>query len=171
MRYLIILSIMSIFLSGCGSLYYLKESKQHKQVRKEGYELCHLDSCGPVALEKVFKNLGINKTHVDIGKEIQDADNTHYRSVLGLVHHKFNLITCPPELLKYCKSQGLIITKVKYEDLSKDNAAIILIKGYNDIEDWHWIDWPRTRSSVENFFGDDTRIISAYILSKDESNH
>jgi len=171
MRDFIILSIASIFLSGCGPLYYLKESKHHKQTRQEGYELCHLDSCGPVALEKAFKNLGINKPHIEIGKEIQDADKMHYRSILSLAHHKFTLITCPPELLKYCRSQGLAPKRIKYKDLSQDDVAIILIRGYSDIEDWHWIDWPRTRSSVENFFGDDTKIISTYLLSKDEPHH
>ena len=134
-------------------------------MRVEGYELCHINSCGPEALVHVFKSLGITKTRSQIGEEIQDRDKIHYRCILGLINHEFNRITCPPELLNYCRSQGLTVEKVPYDSLSTQDVAIILMRGRNDITDWHWIEWPNKRDVVETFFGEDTKILCVYRLS------
>ena len=135
-------------------------------MRKQGYELCHIDSCGPEALSHIFQKLGIPKTRTQIGQEIQDADRIHYRTLLGLVRHKFNRITCPLELLNYCRSQGLATTKVPYGTLKEEDVAIILLRGPGPIDDWHWIEWPNKKAEVETFFGDDTKIISTHVLTK-----
>ena len=134
-------------------------------MRLLGYEQCHIESCGPVALADVFKDLGIKKNSIQIGKEIQDADRIHYRTLLSIASHEFTRITCPPELLKYCRSQGLKVTKIEYSHLRDDDIAIVLLRGRSDIRDWHWIAWPtQTSEAIEGFFGEDTKIISAYLL-------
>tara|TARA_R110002110_G_scaffold116691_4_gene288324 strand:- start:81 stop:608 length:528 start_codon:yes stop_codon:yes gene_type:complete len=163
---LFLLVCLAPFFSGCGLLFYLKEDVAHKEMRQAGYELCHIDSCGPEALVHIFKSLGIPKTRIQIGQEIQDRDHTHYRAILGAFNHKFNRITCPPELLNYCRSQELIVTKVSYDSLRSSDVAIILMRGRSHIDDWHWIEWPNKREVVEAFFGVDTKIVSTYLLVK-----
>ena len=157
----------SIASSGCGLLYYLKEPKVHKLARQEGYELCHLQSCGPHALSHAFRYLGINKSPFIIGKEIQDLDRTHYREIMSLAHHDFTKITCPPELKNYCRHSGFTITTITdIDDLRTGNIAIILIKGPK-FQDWHYICYPKhSLPDILTYFGDDTKFIKAYILTK-----
>jgi len=164
-KFLLFPAALVPFLSGCGLLFYLTEPHAHKEVRQAGYELCHIESCGPEALAQVFKKLGIPKDRSQIGREIQDQDHIHYREVLSLVHHDFSRITCPPELLNYCRSQGLTVEKAPYKSLSDKDIAIILMRGRNDITDWHWIEWPNKKDAIETFFGEDTKILCAYRLS------
>ena len=163
--------LIPILLSGCGPLYYLTESSEHKKIRNSGYELCHILSCGPEALENAFGHLDINKTQEEIGKEIQDLDRTHYRDIMSLVSHDFTRITCTLELFNYCRSRGLIEQKVEYESLSPKDVAIILLKGRDPISDWHWISWPtHNREGIENFFNENTKIISTHLLIKQGGN-
>jgi hypothetical protein len=152
--------------TGCGLLFYLKEDLAHKEMRNQGYELCHIDSCGPEALGRIFQSFGILKDRTQISKEIQDGDHIHYRTILGAFNHKFHRITCPPELLNYCRSQELIVTKVPYDSLTSSDVAIILMRGRSHIDDWHWMEWPNKTEVVETFFGADTKIVSTYLLVK-----
>lgn len=155
------------FCNSCGLLYYLNEPAPHKEMRRLGYELCHIESCGPDALAAAFKSLGINKTYVQIGKEIQDIDRIHYRKISSLVSHKFSKITCPPELLNYCRRQGLTIERIAFDNLSPNDVAIVLIRGSNSITDWHWISWPaNSKEQIKEFFEEETRVLSVYKLSK-----
>jgi hypothetical protein len=78
--------------TGCGLLFYLKEDLAHKEMRNQGYELCHIDSCGPEALGRIFQSFGILKDRTQISKEIQDGDHVHYRTILGAFNHKFHRI-------------------------------------------------------------------------------
>ena len=154
--------------NGCGSLYYLKESPEHKAMREAGYELCHLQSCGPQSLSDAFKYFGIHKEPFTIGKEIQDLDRTHYRRIMSLAHHDFTKITCPPELKKYCRHCGFTITAVNdVNDLKDGDVAIVLLRGKEDLRDWHYICYPTNSiSHILNYFGDDTTFIKAYVLTK-----
>ncbi len=154
--------------NGCGSLYYLKESPEHKAMREAGYELCHLQSCGPQSLSNAFKYLGIDKEPFTIGKEIQDLDRTHYREIMSLVHHDFSKITCPPELKKYCRHIGLTITVIDdVNDLTEDDVAIVLLRGTNDFREWHYICYPEySVSYILDYFGENTVFIKAYKLTK-----
>jgi hypothetical protein len=161
-----LISFVTPFLGGCGLFFYIKESPHHKDMRRLGYDLCHINSCGPEALSHVFAGLGIRKSRAQIGQEIQDRDHVHYRSILGLASHKFYRITCPPELMSYCRSQGLTVKKVSFNNLKDSDAAIVLLKGRCDIEDWHWIEWAQGKEEIESFFGEDTKIISTYLLIK-----
>ena len=153
--------------TGCGLLYYLNETSRHKEYRKIGYELCHLQSCGPEALYDAFNKLGIHKESQNyIGMELQDRAKVDYRCILGLAHHRFTLITCPPELRRYCKENNVKITYLdKYEDLQDGDVAIILLKDTSDFRNWHWICWPTRESRVLNFFNENTVIVSIYKLS------
>ena len=153
--------------SSCGLLYYLNESEEHRQMRMLGYELCHIESCGPAALANAFKRLDIDKDYVQIGKEIQDADHIHYREISSVVSHEFSRITCPPELIKYCKNQGLTVKKVGFGSLSSGDVAIVLIRGKDRITDWHWISWPEnSKEEIVDYFEGNTRVRSVYKLSK-----
>jgi len=153
--------------SSCGLFYYLNETDRHREVREGGYELCHLESCGPDALAAAFKDLGINKDYIQIGKEIQDLDRIHYREIASVVSHEFSRITCPPELLNYCRHEGLTVKKVSFSDLSSGDIAIILLRGSDSITDWHWIAWPNnSKETIKNYFGTDTKILSVYLLRK-----
>ncbi len=169
-----LLAILTLSVSGggCGLIYHLSETRAHKEVRKSGYELCHLESCGPQALSDAFSYFDINKTPLEIGKEIQDDDNIHYRGALSFLHHDFCKITCPPELLKFCKKHNFIITKEKsLEKLDKNAIAIILIRGKDTFWDWHWTVYPKyDKSHISTFFEGETKIKGIYILNEKEKN-
>jgi len=169
-----IFAAASLMLAGCGhvSLSYLnkKETSLHKKYRKQGYDLCHLTSCGPDALSDAFKKFNINKTPFQIGMEIQDKDQAHYRCILGILHDGFYSITCPQELKRYIRSQGFNITETKdINQITQETTAIFLLKGTDDFRDWHWITYPTySRSIILNFFEENTKIKTIYILNKNE---
>ena len=154
---LIALITLSVIGVGCGPIYYLNEDPLHKEARRQGYELCHLKSCGPQALSDAFRCFKVYKRPFTIGKELQDDSRLHYRSALSLINHKFCQITCPIELLSFCKKHNFEITKKKnLNELNEDDVAIILIKGYDDLFDWHWMTYPtHTKSQIKNYFKED----------------
>ena len=153
---------------GCGPLYYISETEEHKKTRKEGYELCHLQSCGPEAISDVYRCFGEKRDAFDIGKEIQDRDRIYYRSILSTIHHDFTRITCPPELLSYLRYKNFKIRTVKnLEKLSIKDIAIVLIRGRDDISDWHYITYPTYSIwDIENFFDEDTIVKKVYIIER-----
>jgi hypothetical protein len=159
---------LSVIGGGCGPIFYLSEPTKHREVRKSGYELCHLLSCGPQALSSAFKRLGINKTPLEIGKEIQDDDHTRYRTILSLIDHRFCSITCPQELKTFCKKYNITIKKIKsLDNLTKEDTAIALIKGPNDLLDWHWMTYPTHKKlDILRFFEYNTQIKGVYLLQK-----
>jgi hypothetical protein len=162
---------LSVMCGSCGAFYYLSEPIAHKHVRKSGYELCHLQSCGPQALSDAFAYFGINKSPFELGKEIQDDDHSHYRTILSVASHKFSSITCPQELFKFCKKYNFKITKKKnLNELSKTDVAIVLVKGRDDLQDWHWIVYPRyDKSNILSYFNKQTKIKGIYILNEKEN--
>tara|TARA_Y100000385_G_C12786885_1_gene505950 strand:+ start:352 stop:702 length:351 start_codon:yes stop_codon:yes gene_type:complete len=85
---------------------------------------------------------------------------------LGLIHTEFRHITCPPELRAYLKRNGFKYEKIKYEDLTDGDFAIVLLKGYDDIYEWHWASWPSDVASILTFFGDYTKIVTTYKITK-----
>ena len=171
---MMLLAAASFMLSGCGhaSLSYInkKETTKHKEYRKQGYDLCHLTSCGPHALSNALKQFNINKTPFEVGKEIQDSDKSHYRSILGTLHDGFYEITCPTEFKKYIRSQGLEITETKdIKKITPQTAAIFLLRGENDLKAWHWITFPTNKiENILSYFGKNTKVKTIYILTKNE---
>ena len=170
LRLLAILTL-SVFGGGCGPVYYLSEDPIHKEARKRGYELCHLKSCGPHALSDAFRHFGIHKRPLSVGRELQDGDRFHYRSVLSIINHRFCQITCPIELLSFCKKHNFEITKKKnLNELNEGDVAIILIKGRDDLFDWHWMTYPtHSKSKIKNYFKGETAIKRIYILNEKEN--
>ena len=164
---------LSVFGGGCGPIFYLSEPKKHKEVRELGYELCHLQSCGPQSLSHAFKRLGIDKTPFEIGKEIQNDDRAHYRAILSLIDHRFCRITCPQELIKFCKKYNITIKKTKtLDNLTLKDTAIVLIKGHNDLWDWHWITYPTfNKLDILQYFGYNTKLKMVYILKNEEKEN
>ena len=162
---------LSVIGAGCGPIYYLSEPYIHKEARLNGYELCHLQSCGPKALSEAFRYFGIKRTPLQMGRELQDDDHYHYRSILSLVSHKFNQITCPTELLQMCKKYNFKITKKKtLNELNEDDVAIVLVKGRDDLWEWHWITYPKhSKTEINKYFEEETRIKSIYILNEKEN--
>lgn len=157
------------FSLGCGPLYFTKESEKHRAYRLKGYEYCHLVSCGPLAISQALSHFGINKKPIQIGIEIQDSDHTHYREIMGIISHEFTKITCPLELKKYLRKNNFVIKKINFKNLKKTDVAIILVKGFSDLEDWHWMCWPNSsEKEINNFFNDHTKIVSTYILTKNK---
>jgi len=162
----ILLAIGLSLFSGCGMSFYLNEEERHQKVRKAGYELCHLRSCGPEAISHAYKEMGRTVNRFKIGKEIQDAAFFDYRAALSIFDHDFCSITCPAELKRYLKKNGFQVKTVyKIEDVQEDDVAIVLIKGFNDIRDWHYMTYPTyTKKQILNFFKKDTIFKRAYIL-------
>lgn len=163
----LLLLIPLLLLNSCGLLYYKNESTEHYEMRKQGYELCHLKSCGPQAVNEALKCLNIDKSQIEIGKEMQDTDIYHYRSILSIVHHDFCKITCPPDLIRYCKRIGLSVQVAKdISEVKPGDVAIILIRGKDRLREWHYACYPRwSIDTIMSFFKQDTVFISAYILT------
>ena len=167
-------SAVSLTLAGCGHLSIShiakKETPKHKEFRKQGYDLCHLTSCGPQALSDALKEFNINKTPFQVGKELQDNDKSNYRKIIGVLYEGFYEITCPLELKKYIRSQGLIITQTKdLKKITPQTTAIFLVKGQYDIGTWHWITFPTNEmGEIKNYFNEHTKIKTIYILTKNE---
>jgi len=44
--------------------------------------------------------------------------------------------------------------------------AIVLLKGYDDLHEWHWATWPNDSSKIPTFFKDYTKIITTYKITK-----
>ena len=60
---------------------------------------------------------------------------------MGCYTQSLDRITCPPELRAYLKRNNFNYEKVKYTDLQDGDFAIVLLKGYDDIHEWHWATW------------------------------
>lgn len=164
---LLLITVIPLF-CGCGAVYYLSEPDDHKKMRKQGYELCHLQSCGPEAISDAYRCFGEKREPFEVGKEIQDLCRFDYRAVLAAVHHDFTKITCPPELLSYLKHKGFKI-KIVYNlsDLGVNDVAIVLLRGENDLRDWHYMTYPTySKREIENFFDETTIIKKIYILKQ-----
>lgn len=163
----IIITLATILISsGCGILNYKTESQSHKRLRLMGYDKCHTLSCGPKAISYVFKRFGINKSPRRISFEMQDKCAFNYRKFFSVISHDFSSVTCPMELTSFCKSYGFSIQKTKkIDNLTSKDTAIFLIKGWDDIKDWHWMAYPEnSKSEIMNFFGEHTKLKNIYIL-------
>jgi hypothetical protein len=92
----------------------------------------------------------------------------HYRAALSLIDHEFCSITCPRELIKFCKKYKITVKKTKtLDNLTLEDTAIALIKGHNDLRDWHWMTYPTfNKLDILNFFDYNTKLKAVYILKK-----
>ena len=151
---------VAISLTGCGIF--------NSSPRTYGYYDYHLNSCGPRAISKAFKQLGDTQRldAPDISVQIQDNGN-FWRHLMTIAHKDAGLITCPNEVVEVCKQNGYEVISVK--DFSKldpkKDVALILI--YSNLLEWHWVCFPVDKN-IPKWYGDSTKIVKIYLLKKVE---
>lgn len=155
---------MSLCLSGCGLFY--KSTPAELAWKKMGVDSFHFNSCGPKSLHKVHKNFGKEIDTTMISVDIQHARKIDLYQLLGLIDERFRGITNPCELKSYCRRNGFEVTTMKYEDLKEGDVAIVLIKGYDDLHEWHWMTWPDEKDEIPTYFDEHTKIIRKYLITK-----
>ena len=157
-------AIISLFSSGCGLFY--KNPPEHKLWAKLGVDAYHFESCGPSALHKVHKNFGKDIDVTMISVEMQQARKFNMYPLLGLIDEHFRGITSACDLKSYCRRNGFEVTTMKYEDLKNGDVAVVLLKGFDDLYEWHWMTWPDQQDRIPAYFDEHTRIIKTYLITK-----
>ena len=155
---------MSLCLSGCGLFH--KPTAKEEVWSKLGIDSLHFQSCGPQSLSELHEHFGEELTMQMVSINLQEHRPVNVFKLLGLVETEFRRITCPPELRAYLKRNGFAYERVEYEDLQAGDFAIVLLKGYDDLHEWHWATWPNDSSKIPTFFDDHTKIITTYKITK-----
>jgi len=155
---------MSLCLSGCGLFH--KPTAKEEVWSKLGIDSLHFQSCGPQSLSELHEHFGEELTMQMVSINLQEHRPVNVFKLLGLVETEFRRITCPPELRAYLKRNGFAYERVEYEDLQDGDFAIVLLKGYDDLHEWHWATWPNDSSKIPTFFKDYTKIITTYKITK-----
>ena len=151
---------MSLCLSGCGLFH--KPSIAEQTWRKMGIDSLHFQSCGPDSLSQLHKHFGEDVSMQLVSIHLQEHRSVNIFKLLGLIETEFRRITCPPELRSYLKRNGFKYERIEYEDLKDGDFAIVLLKGYDDLHEWHWATWPNDSDKIPTFFKNYTRIITTY---------
>ena len=144
----------------------------HKPTAKEevwsklGIDALHFQSCGPQSLSELHEHFGEEMTMQMVSINLQENRAVNVFKLLGLIETEFRRITCPPELRAYLKRNGFEYERVEYEDLQEGDFAIVLLKGYDDLHEWHWATWPTDKDDIPTFFDDYTKIIKTYLITK-----
>ena len=160
----LIVILVICLLTGCGILH--KASPTEEVWKKLNIDSIHFKSCGPVALQQLHKHYGDEVDNRMVSIHLQEHRKIKIFRILGLVNTKFRQITCPPELRAYLKRNNFEYEKIKYTDLQDGDFAIVLLKGYDDIHEWHLATWPNDAKSIPNFFKDYTKIVTTYKITK-----
>jgi hypothetical protein len=159
---------MASTLLGCGLLQQHKEPSHWKELRKENNDPLHVYSCGPEALQKIFKRLGIQVSLKNLSHAIQNdfKCNTLIRDFLSVFINDARRISFPDEMVASLKKAGFKVAKIKkYEDLNKKtDTALILIKRKNSLR-YHWMCFPIDKN-ILSFFGNDTVLKEIYLITK-----
>ena len=155
---------MSLCLGGCGLFH--KPTAKEEVWSKLGIDSLHFQSCGPQSLSELHEHFGEEMTMQMVSISLQENRPVNVFKLLGLVETEFRRITCPPELRSYLKRNGFAYERVEYEDLIDGDFAIVLLKGYDDLHEWHWATWPNDSSKIPTFFKDYTKIITTYKITK-----
>ena len=156
--------LITLFSSGCGLFY--KNPPEHALWSKLGVDSYHFDSCGPEALRKVHKNFGKETDATMISVNIQQARKFDIYPLLGAIDEHIRGITNPCELKSYCRRNGFDVTTVKYEDLKHGDVAVVLLKGFDDLYEWHWMAWPDEKDKIPTYFDEHTKIIRTYLITE-----
>tara|TARA_A100001037_G_scaffold63293_1_gene55313 strand:+ start:24078 stop:24548 length:471 start_codon:yes stop_codon:yes gene_type:complete len=151
---------MSLCLSGCGLFH--KPTAKEEVWSKMGIDSLHFQSCGPQSLSEMHEHFGEEVTMQMVSINLQENRAVNVFKLLGLIETEFRRITCPPELRAYLKRNGFEYERVEYADLQDGDFAIVLLKGYDDLHEWHWATWPNDSDKIPTFFKNYTRIITAY---------
>lgn len=164
MVYVLIVLLAVFLLTGCGIFH--KPSPTEEVWKKLNVDSVHFKSCGPVALQKLHYHFGEQIDNRMASIDLQVHRKIKFFKLLGLINTKFRQITCPPELRAYLKRNGYAYEEVAYDSLTKNDFAIILLKGYDDIHEWHWATWPHDSESIPTFFSKYTKIVKTYKIYK-----
>ena len=156
--------LISLCLSGCGLFH--KQSAKEEVWSKLGIDSLHFKSCGPQSLSEMHQHFNEDVTMQMVSIHLQENRAVNIFRGLGLIHTEFRRITCPPELRSYLKRNNFEYETVKYTDLQDGDFAIILLKGYDDIHEWHWASWPNDAKSITTFFKNYTKVITVYKITK-----
>lgn len=170
MRNVISIFILNVLLFsiGCGALHNLTEDKELRDQRSKGFDHLHIHSCGPIAIEKAYSELGRRVDRSSISKDIQDSNN-QVRFILSIFSHHAREITMPSEIEWYFEKHGFQIKKIKnFNELKKDDIALILVKQKNSIY-YHWLCYPPD-SFITSYFGSGTIVKNIYIIKLDSKN-
>ena len=166
MRLFIFLLCLMMF--GCGLLEQSREPNHYIKLRKDNKDPLHEFSCGPQALQKAFKRLGIKVSLEELSHSIQKSHqfNTCIRDILSVFANDARRITFPEEIFSELKKRGYVVKKIKnYSELDKDSdVALILIKE-KDALNYHWMCFPADRN-ILSFFGDNTILKEIYLIVK-----
>ena len=154
---------ITLFSSGCGLFY--KNPPEHKLWAKLGVDSYHFETCGPTALHKVHKNFGKEIDKVMISVELQQQRAVNIYPLLGLIDEHFRGITGVGEMKSYCRRNGFNVDTVDYEDLKEGDIAVVLLKGYDDLYEWHWMVWPDQKDKIPTYFDEHTKIIRTYLIT------
>ena len=160
----VLIILMSLCLSGCGLFH--KPTAKEEVWSKLGIDSLHFQSCGPQSLSELHEHFGEEVTWQLVSINLQENRAVHVFKLLGLIETEFRRITCPPELRAYLKRNGFEYERVEYEDLQEGDFAIVLLKGYDDLHEWHWATWPNDKEDIPTFFDDYTKIIKTYKITK-----
>ena len=134
--------------------------------QKMGIDSQHFKSCGPQSLSELHEHFGEKKLPQVVSIDLQHNRCVNIFKLLGLVETEFRRITCPVELRAYLKRHGFEYERVNYEDLQQGDFAIVLLKGYDDLHEWHWATWPNDKEDIPTFFDDYTKIVKTYKITK-----
>ena len=155
--------LLSLIVLSCNcSIFYPSEVKKDEQ----GYYTRHYSSCGPIALNKAFKEFNINLGRDNISREIQDSGNIS-RFLLSLVHYDTIQITFPSEVYRTIENNGFKVVKIKnLEELdSKVDVALVLVAANYLKGEAHWLCFPADKN-IKTWFGKNTRIVKIFLLKK-----
>jgi hypothetical protein len=155
---------MSLCLCGFGLFH--KPTAKEEVWSKLGIDSLHFQSCGPQSLSEMHEHFGEEVTLQMVSINLQENRAVNVFKLLGLIETEFRRITCPPELRAYLKRNGFEYERVEYEDLQDGDFAIVLLKGYDDLHEWHWATWPNDSDKIPTFFTDYTKIITTYKITK-----
>ena len=150
--------------TSCGLFH--KQSAKEEVWSKFGIDSLHFESCGPTALSLMHYHFEEDITKQMVSIHLQENRCINIFKGLGLIHTEFRRITCPPELRSYLKRNKFDYNIIDYDDLKQGDFAIVLLKGYDDIHEWHWASWPTDKESIPTFFKEHTKIITTYKIFK-----
>ena len=161
MRGLLLLSF--ILFTGCG---FLDSSRCESiaSLSKVNEDPWHINSCGPLALEKALNNLGRNDSFFAISKEIQSQEGCA-RDFLSLFSLRARSITWPFEIIQVLEKRGYHIERLtNLKDLTSHDTAIVLV--YRPFAfDYHWMVFPVDKN-ISTFYGEKTKIKMILLIKK-----
>ena len=145
-----------------------REPSSFCQLRKENKDPLHVFSCGPEALEKAFRELGVSISQEDLSYSIQRNHkfNNLIRDLAAVFHNEARSITFPEEMINILKDKGYSVKKgKKYLELRETaDVAIVLIKKKGTLN-YHWMCFPADKN-ILSFFGKDTVLKEIYSITK-----